>query len=136
MSADYIEGRTVAELEAMMQVIHDQIQLLRAQEQQLGEQVAIDTAANLSKLREALDGPIATLLGDNTTDGSIRSWIAPITNNQTLTGSEGKALARLLITAVQVLRLDLRQTMRISAAQVGEFDTLPTEDDPVDPAAS
>ena len=92
--------------------------------------VAADTAADLPRLREALDGPIATLLGDNTTTGSIRSWIGPITNNQTLTGSEGKALARLLIDVTRQVRLVARQTLRVAAQTVGDYTAADLPDEP------
>ena len=91
-------------------------------EQQVAEQLQQDTVADLTKLTQAITD-LQTLLGDNTTEGSIREWISPITNSQTLTGSEGKALARLVISQAQANRRIARQVLRLAKAMVGDYNS-------------
>lgn len=90
--------------------------------QQVQEQLATDTTADLGKLEQAIKD-LATLLGDNTTAGSIRSWKAPITNNSTLTGAQGKQLADLLISEAQATRRIARQTLRLARSMVGDYSS-------------
>lgn len=85
-------------------------------------QLAADTTADLTKLREAGD-TLALLLADNTTSGSIRAWKAPITNSQTVTGAQAKALADLLIADAQATRRIARQTLRLARAMVGHYSS-------------
>lgn len=121
---------TADELRALAAQISNRLAQLERDAAAADAAVAADTAADLPRLREALDGPIATLLGDNTVAGSIRAWIAPITNSQTLTGSEGKALARLLIDVTQQVRLVARQTPRVAAQTVGDYSSADLPDEP------
>ena len=125
-----ISTLTGDELRALAVQISNRLTQLERDAAAADSAVAADTAADLPRLREALDGPIATLLGDNTTTGSIRSWIAPITNNQTLTGAEGKALARLLIDVTRQVRLVARQTLRVAAQTVGDYTAANLPDEP------
>ena len=71
---------------------------------------------------EAVDA-LALLLADNSTPGSIRAWKAPITNNQTVTGAQAKALADLLIADAQATRRIARQTLRLARAMVGDYNS-------------
>ena len=84
------------------------------------QQLEADTGADLTKLSDAI-AALALLLGDATTVGSIRAWKAPITNTANLTGAQGKALADLLIQAVQSNRKVARQTLRLAKAMVGDY---------------
>ena len=99
-----------------------------AQRQQVAEQLQQDTVADLTKLTQAITD-LQTLLGDNTTDGSIRSWIGPITNSQTLSGSEGKALARLVISQAQANRRIARQVLRLAKSMVGDYSSADVGED-------
>ena len=91
-------------------------------QQQVQAQLATNTTADLTKLQQAITN-LATLLGDNTTMGSIRSWKAPITNNDTLTGAQGKALADLLISEAQATRRIARQVLRLARSMVGDYSS-------------
>ena len=94
---------------------------LAARQQQANQQaLTTDTTTDLSKVRDAID-KLAILLADNTTAGSIRAWKQPITNAQTLTGAQGKALADLLIDHAQATRKIARQVMRLAKLQVGDL---------------
>ena len=93
-----------------------------AQAQAVAGQLTADTTADLTKLREAVDS-LALLLADNATVGSIRAWKAPITNNQTVTGAQAKALADLLIADAQATRRIARQTLRLARSIVGDYSS-------------
>jgi hypothetical protein len=97
-------------------------ELAAALEGDIAQQLQQDTAADLTKLRDAID-QLATLLGNNTTAGSIRSWKSPITNNDTLTGAQGKALADLLISEAQATRRIARQVLRLARSMVGDYSS-------------
>ena len=84
--------------------------------------LAADTTADLTKLRGAIDA-LALLLADNATVGSIRAWKAPITNGQTVTGAQAKALADLLIADAQATRRIARQTLRLARSMVGDYSS-------------
>lgn len=97
---------------------------LAAREQQANQQaLTTGTTTDLSKVRDAID-KLAILLADNTTSGSIRAWKQPITNAQTLTGAQGKALADLLIGHAQATRKIARQVMRLAKLQVGDLGSV------------
>ena len=85
-------------------------------------QLATNTSADLDKLAAAIDS-LALLLADNTTVGSIRAWKAPITNGQSVTGAQAKALADLLITETQATRRIARQVLRLARTMVGKYTT-------------
>ena len=91
-----------------------------AQAESVAAQLETDATADLTNLRAAID-QLALLLADNTTTGSIRAWKAPIANNATLTGAQGKALADLLIDDTQATRKIARQVLRLAKAMVGDY---------------
>ena len=91
-------------------------------EKTIESQLAADTKNDLTKIRDSID-ELAKLLGDSTTVGSIREWKAPITNNATLTGAQGKALADLLIKACQQNRAIARQTLRLARSIVRDYSS-------------
>lgn len=91
-----------------------------AQRAAVEAQLEADTSTDLTNLRASIDA-LALLLGDNATAGSIRAWKAPITNNATLTGAQAKALADLLIDAVQQERKIARQVLRLAKNMVGDY---------------
>lgn len=94
----------------------------RAQQDAVAAQLEANMTADLPTIRATIDS-LALLLGDATTAGSIRAWKAPITNNATLTGAQAKALADLLIDAVQSERKIARQTLRLAKAMVGDYSS-------------
>ena len=92
------------------------------EEEAVQTQIKTDAAEDLTRLQQAITD-LATLLGDNTTTGSIRSWKQPIANNSTLTGAQGKALADLLISEAQATRRIARQVLRLARSMVGDYSS-------------
>ena len=90
--------------------------------QAVAGQLTADTTADITKLHTAIDD-LALLLGDKDTAGSIRAWKSPITNNQTVTGAQAKALADLLIADAQATRRIARQTLRLARSMVGDYSS-------------
>ena len=97
-------------------------ELAASQQATTRQQLADDTKTDLDKLRGAIDS-LALLLADNATVGSIRAWKAPITNGQTVTGAQAKALADLLIADAQATRRIARQTLRLARSMVGDYSS-------------
>ena len=79
-----------------------------------------DTAADLGKLELAIS-QMATLLGDNTTIGSIRSWRASLSNPPKT--AELRSLADLLIDQTRANRRIARQTLRLARAMASNYTT-------------
>lgn len=88
--------------------------------QQVQDQLATDTAADLAKLQTAI-ADLALLLGDNATAGSIRSWRSAVGNQYS--AAQMRGIADLLITETQATRRIARQTLRLARAMVGDYST-------------
>ena len=112
-------NQTDEQLRAAMDELAQELNY-REQQRALAEAEAISRVSlDNPKLRAALDADIATLLGDNTVAGSIRSWRSTVSN--TYDAAVLRALGSILISVVQVLRLTLRQTIRISGQVSHDF---------------
>lgn len=81
------------------------------EEQQTLDILQKDVAANEYVIRDAIN-KLATLLGDNTTAGSIREWRSTVTN--TYDAATIKALADILIMQARQTRRIARQTLRLA----------------------
>ena len=114
LTAEQIEAAKTAEQRAA--------ELAARQQAATRDALTADTTADLTKLRAAIDS-LALLLADNATAGSIRAWKAPITNAQTVTGAQAKALADLLIADAQATRRIARQTLRLARSVVGDYSS-------------
>ena len=70
-----------------------------------------DVSADELKIQDAI-AKLSTLLGDNTTAGSIREWRSTVTN--TYDAATIKALADVLIMQARQTRRIARQTLRLA----------------------
>ena len=81
------------------------------EEQQTFDSLQQDVSADELKIKDAIN-QLTTLLGNNTTAGSIREWRSTVTN--TYDAATIKALADILIMQARQTRRIARQTLRLA----------------------
>lgn len=93
---------------------------LTPEQESVRDSLITDTTSDLEKIKRAIDR-LTTLLGDNLTVGSLRTWKTTVSNPPT--AAQVKDLAELMITNTQVTRQIARQTLRLAKDMVKKYDS-------------